>query len=339
MTRRPAGVRRRAVPALVAALAVASLVSGCGTQTSDAAAQQVARPEPVATPAGSVATPSTSTPVSPGPSDTASDPAATAPSSTSPADPSPSALLTATLAPPVTVSVRIAQANLYKRLSRAEFESDLARVVAGDPDFVTVNEAYRRGQGALTPEGYDAYRDGSITDARDTPVLWRTDRWFRVDGGTALMHDRRSVKWGVRYANWVTLLSRDHPQLVVSVISVHASPGGGGRQGLLRTYLRRLDDLAAQLRTRGPVLIGGDLNARYSRARANLPTWLSRSGAVSTYRALGRPQGGWGTGPGGGAIDYLFSIGGAPVRHRTVALSHSDHRMLTATIEVTSGPH
>ena len=229
----------------------------------------------------------------------------------------------------------LTQANLYTGMTAAQFASDLATVIASEPDFVTLSETYRRTPGELTPPGYDAYRADAPRDARETPVLWRTDRWRRVDSGTFFMHARQ-VRWGTRYVNWVTL-EEISSGARVSVISAHASPGGVGREGLLAEFLARLDLLAGELEQRGPVLIGSDLNTYYERSPF-LGTSFPSSGAVTTFDVLGEPAGGWATGDGGRTIDYIFTAGEAlAVRHSTAPLANSDHRMLTAVVDVLPG--
>ncbi len=170
--------------------------------------------------------------------------------------------------------------------------ADLATVVATQPDFVTLNETYFRTDAQLRPDGYSSFRADAPFDARETPILWRMDAWRLLDSGTELMHDR-AVKWGTRYANWVTLTST-RGETTVSLVSVHASPGGPGRDGLLREYVTRLDALIASLKAAGPVLVGGDLNTHYPMS-GFLRDWLDGSGATSTFDELGEPTGGWAT--------------------------------------------
>jgi endonuclease/exonuclease/phosphatase (EEP) superfamily protein YafD len=227
--------------------------------------------------------------------------------------------------------VTLHHANIYTAMSSAAFASDLATVVAGRPDVVTLNETYRRTPAQLRPPGYDEYRAEGPRDARETPVLWRTDRWRRVDAGTFLMHDRRT-KWGTRYVNWVTL-EEIASGARLSVISGHASPRGGGRAGLLHVFLARLDLLAGQLAQRGPVLVGADLNTFYSRSPF-LRTAFPRSGLVTTFDTLGQPAGGWATNDYGKTIDYILTAGVLPQRQSITRLAHSDHHMVAATVEV-----
>ena len=227
--------------------------------------------------------------------------------------------------------VRVAHANLYVGMTPVQFASDLTRVLAGRPDVVTLNETHNRTRAQLTPPGYQAWRAERPREARETPVLWRTDTWHPIAKGTELLH-HRPVKWGTRYLNWVTLEATDGRRL--SVISAHASPGGPGRAGLLTTFVERLIDVVRSLRVNGPVVVGADLNTQYphrSTGRGWLTTRLTAAGISSTFDSLGQPQGGWATGDGGGTIDYLLTSGATPLTHATRDLI-SDHRLLTATL-------
>jgi len=230
-------------------------------------------------------------------------------------------------------TVNVAHANLFVGMSARAFATDLAQVVAHRPDFVTLNETYHRSDSELTPPGYAAWRAGRPEDARETPVLWRTDAWELVDRGTRLMHSR-PVKWGIRYVNWATLRSRTS-DAAVSVISGHASPGGPGRQGLLQAFVRSLDALVSELATNGPVFVGADLNTHYPNSEF-LRTWMRGSGTTSTFDTLGEPVGGWVTGKYKGTIDYVLVAGGQPVMHATHRLPNSDHRLVTAGIRLPS---
>jgi endonuclease/exonuclease/phosphatase (EEP) superfamily protein YafD len=233
-------------------------------------------------------------------------------------------------------TVRIVQANMYYRMSASQFASDLSRVVAARPDFVTLNETYRRSLGEIEPSGYSAFRAEGPFDARETPVLWRTDLWKKAESGTYLMHGV-SGKFGIRYSNWVVLKARKGGQ-TVSVISVHASPGPTGRR-LLGDYIAALGRLIEPLRTRGPVLIAGDFNINYlSGGRTPLVAGLAGYGAHSTFETLGEPIGGWRTDHGGGTIDYVFVSGASAVAQVVSGLTYSDHRMITASVRLPSVP-
>lgn len=234
-------------------------------------------------------------------------------------------------------TVTLHQANIYIGETPSQFTTDLGEVLAGLPDFVTLNEVYGRSATDLTPPGYDSWRAASPRDARDAAVLWRTDAWQLIDQGTELMH-HRDVKWGTRYVNWVTLRSNLSGELV-SVIAGHASPGGPGRAGLFDEFMTRLVSLIGDLSASGPVLFGGDLNYPYPHQQpsetAAFEQRLAAAGAQSTFGALGEPSGGWATGNRHGAtIDYIIATGAAPVVHATSQLTNSDHRMLSARLHL-----
>ena len=227
--------------------------------------------------------------------------------------------------------VGIAHANLYIGMSPSQFDEDLTAVVADSPDAVTLNETYGRTPAQLTPPGYASWRPGAPRDARDTTVLWRTDSWRAIEQDSQLMHQRPGVKWGTRYATWVTL--QHATGTIMSVISGHASPAGPGRDGLIEEYVTSLNALITRLAARGPVLVGADLNFGY-REHPELADLLATSGTVSTYDFLGEPIGGWGTGrtPDGPTIDYILLKGAAPTAHETQTLPYSDHRMMYADV-------
>jgi endonuclease/exonuclease/phosphatase (EEP) superfamily protein YafD len=203
--------------------------------------------------------------------------------------------------PPGPETVRFAHANIFTGLSAGSFAADLREVISHSPDFVTLNEADWRSDQAITPVGYDSYRGTQDRWARETPVLWRTDRWTPLDAGSTVMHARPGHKWGKRTANWVTL--RSTSGRVVSVISAHTSPTVPGTTGLLNVYMQHVNNLAARLAVKGDVLLGGDLNVGYQ-GRAYPGGLLAAGGLSTTFDLLGRPAGGTGDHH-GAIIDYI----------------------------------
>lgn len=162
---------------------------------------------------------------------------------------------------------RIIQANLDSPNPLPKFRADFATVLAQKPDFMTLNEVGRRSDADLAVPGYAMWRTGGKYPG-ETPVLWRTDRWTMVDQGTAPILQKhgvpshKKVELGLRYANWATLVSSDGRTL--SLVSVHFTPPIKEWGDLLPRELRHLNDLTSTLATRGPVLIGGDLNVNYA---------------------------------------------------------------------------
>ena len=215
-------------------------------------------------------------------------------------------------------------------------------MTAQHPDFVTLNEVYNRTRAALQPDGYQAWHPESPRDARDTAVLWRSDAWTPVDQGSRLMH-ARDVRWGTRYVAWTTL-RHQVDGTVLSVIAGHASPAGPGRGGLYEEFRSNLIDLMTWLHTRGPVIVGGDLNVHYPHLRPAAADAFEQpfaaAGAHTSYAVLGEPAGGWATGTHHGAtIDYVITTNDAPpVAHATSTLSFSDHRMISAQIQLDLEP-
>ena len=261
---------------------------------------------------------------------------------TRPPVPTPTPTPTPTPGPtPAAAPVVVAQGNLKVSLSREQFAEDLAAVVDGRPDLVSLNEVGRRSDRALTPRGYAMHRGPATeprTQTRSTAVLWRTDRWTRVRSGRVLMVADGPQKWDAgRSATWATLRRTDG--LVVSVVSVHhmINPGRYGpdrprRQALYREGVATVRDLAARLSARGPVFVAGDFNASWrTRADWGPRSVLGPAGFRPTMAVLGRVA----THDAGAVLDqvYFQRSSARPVRQWTAPL-HSDHHLLAAEFEV-----
>ncbi len=204
-------------------------------------------------------------------------------------------------APPTEMDVRFVQANIKSELGSGAFLADLHEATAGDPDFVTLNEAVRP-QELLALPGYSFYRGTDSRWTMETTVMWNSTRWDALSTGTRYLHQRGGT-WGTRAVNWVTLKSRETGK-VVSVVSTHASPVGKGTPDLLPVYMGALSSLVGELSAQGPVFAGGDLNAHYTSGR--FPRGgMQASGFATTYDVHGMPAGGTGD-HGGSTIDYLM---------------------------------
>ncbi len=206
--------------------------------------------------------------------------------------------------------ISLVQANIYTGLSVPKFQADVKKVLSLGSDFITYNEAHGRTDAVMAPAGYDIYRDMTNRYTKETPVVWRTDRWTAIDQGSWMISDWRGVppgkqvELGRRHANWVTLSGVDGRQ--VSVVSVHVAPEARGMPDLLRPSFKRLGLLVDQLATRGQVFIGGDLNIHYPGAKFPRDI-LADHLIVPTYQALG---GYFPTGDHRGAtIDYVMGRG------------------------------
>lgn len=231
---------------------------------------------------------------------------------------------------PASQRVHLAQANLKQGLPT--FGADLAEVVATKPDFATLNEAGYRSDADIRPAGYDAYRATGSPYTSETPVLWNVRRWKDIDHGTEWM-TRRKVKWGQRAVNWATLRSLRTGN-VVTVVSAHPAPTLPRTEGLLGRFARHLVQLVEHLEKRGPVLVGGDLNAHYTSALYP-STIFEHGGLTATYATFGLPVGGTGD-HGGASIDYLlYTAGVRPTAQSTEEL-HSDHDALFGTFRIGS---
>ncbi len=227
-----------------------------------------------------------------------------------------------------TSDISLVQANIYTGLTVPKYQADVRTVLALGSDFITYNEAHGRNDEVMAPPGWDIYRDMTDRYTRETPVVWRTDRWTALDQGSWMISDWRGVppgkqvELGRRWANWVTLAGVDGRQ--VSVVSAHFAPEAKGMPDLLRPSMKRLGLLVDKLAPRGPVFIGGDLNVHYPGAK--FPNDIVEEHAiVPTFKALGNY---FPTGDHRGAtIDYVMGRGNGQLvtdQHYPVELN-SDH--------------
>ncbi|MFC6044829.1 peptidoglycan DD-metalloendopeptidase family protein [Nocardioides hankookensis] len=244
--------------------------------------------------------------------------------------------------------VRVVQANIKVGMPAGSFAADMATVLAPSPDLVSLNEVGYRTDRAITPPGYGLWRSPAHgTDG--TAVLWRTDRWTRVNQGRVLIVEHGPQQWDHdRAATWVTLqgVGDNTSAGTVSMVSVHhmVNPAKVGpnplRQQIYRQGMDLVAGLVTQLSTSGPVFIAGDFNSQWG---ANDP-WGPRAvlGAMPapvTMRSSMDTFGKVPTHDGGGTIDYVFAQPAAatPTRQWTTALN-SDHRLLGAVFTLTGTP-
>ena len=209
---------------------------------------------------------------------------------------------------PTSLDLTVAHANITSQQSTTAFAADLTRVLAAQPDLVTLNEAVRP-DAMLEREGYDHYRGHDSRWTMETTVMWREDRFDVVSTGTRYLH-RRPGTWGTRAVNWVVLQDR-RTDRTLSLVSAHPSPDGPSSRGLLPVYMGGLSTLVRELSAQGPVFVGGDLNAHYTSGRFPRPG-LASAGLAPTYDVWGMPPGGTGD-HGGATIDYLLYQPGAGV--------------------------
>jgi endonuclease/exonuclease/phosphatase family metal-dependent hydrolase len=201
------------------------------------------------------------------------------------------------------------QANIKDGMAADKTAADVRTVYAEAPDFVSFNEVEWRSDATLTAAGYSLFRTPGQYSG-ETPIAWNTSRWTEVAEGTTVLSNNqtipkgRSTKWGVRYANWVTVVNAAGQK--VSAVSVHAAPATSTKTGygdLLTREVRKLGALTNQLVAQGPVLVGGDFNVQFDSARYPR-TLLSSYGLTPTYDVLQQKLV---TGDyDGGTIDYLY---------------------------------
>jgi endonuclease/exonuclease/phosphatase family metal-dependent hydrolase len=224
------------------------------------------------------------------------------------------AVTAAAVTPPVThrdvtadQSLRITQANLKSGETAYRFNSDVGKVLAGAPDFITYNEVPFRADGSLAPPpGYALWRTPGQYSG-EVPVAWRTDRWTPDAQGTLRTSNVKTrlswqhVSWGIRYANWVTL--HDAYGRTISVISTHLTPIISITEGLQAKEVNHLGALVQTLSAAGPVLMAGDFNQGYQ-SSDYLRSLYAKYNLVPSYDALGTH---FPTGDHQGAtIDYVF---------------------------------
>jgi endonuclease/exonuclease/phosphatase (EEP) superfamily protein YafD len=229
---------------------------------------------------------------------------------------------------PTSLDLTFAHANITSQQSTGAFSADLSRVLATQPDLLTLNEAVRPDE-MLARVGYAHYRGFDSRWTMETTVMWREDRFDVVSTGTRYLHQRPGT-WGTRATNWVVLEDRVTGRQL-SLVSAHPSPDGPSSRGLLPVYMGGLAALVRELAVTGPVFVGGDLNAHYTSGRFPRPA-LASAGLTPTFDVYGMPAGGTGD-HGGATIDYLLYQPGAGVvaNSQTKLELNSDHDALVGT--------
>lgn len=252
---------------------------------------------------------------------------------------------------PVKGKVTMSQANIPRRSGLDGFRASMPRVLATNPDFVTLNEAsgWSLAQIEAAAPGYDAFRVAAPAEvgpgaeqAMGNVVLWKRDTWTKVNGGRVQLVDDdktyyqgKPVTWG-RFATWVILERADGA--VVSVISTHHMtnphkfPRQHGNPPLTRPqqYGAGMDillQLRNSLAAHGPVLIGGDMNTHAS--YTNLP-WA----AAAKMKAAGYA---WHN----HSVDFIFfpQYQGTRLERGWSGTMVSDHHWISARVAMNgAGP-
>lgn len=227
-----------------------------------------------------------------------------------------------------------------------QFTEDIPTLVRDSPDFVALQETGRRSVDQLTPNGYEGYRDSSFykttaatNQARSTAVLWRKDRWSKVEAGREVIVTKPGPdKWDFgRAITWVVL--RDSNGGTSSVVSIHhmVNPNKWPqtsaeirekRQGI---YGKGMDIVAAKIQELsglGPVMIAGDFNFQVNDDNDYGPRKkLAKVNMQSTFDSLGKIS--------GVAVDYIFYTKNMTAKkqwHIPKEANRTDHPFVFATL-------
>lgn len=243
---------------------------------------------------------------------------------------------------PVQGAVTTAVANLPNRTSDGGFALSMRALTAAAPDFVMLNEISRHSEDDIraAAPGYDVYRDPSTdpglggVQSLNNAVLWRADRWTLADAGRVKLVDNdigyyegHPFTWD-RYAIWAVLQRGDGS--IVSVVSVHmmTNPGKYPRQPRrapetrIQRYSAGMDVLRAtvdMLETRGPVLVGGDMNSHPDQG-----AWTAAAKLTADGFQYAKDSG----------VMYLFYPDHALLEGSRQMHVVSDHPALVATVDL-----
>lgn len=224
-------------------------------------------------------------------------------------------------------NIRLITSNIKVGLPDSQANIDIKKIFEQNPDFVTLQEVNSRSDSELTTTGYQIYRSMENNYTTETPVIWNSERWEKINSGTEYISTRK-VKWGIRAVNWVTLQSKTTTRKI-SIISVHPAPTIKVTIGLLPEYVNNLNKLVEKLyidNGNSPVLLGGDMNIQYNSAGYH-SSGLGNEYYTNTYDKFGKLITGDHR---DGTIDYMFSktdINLNPLDHK-VWEQYSDHKAL-----------
>lgn len=213
------------------------------------------------------------------------------------------------------------------------------RLVKNSPDFVSLNESGNNSIRELEVPGYQGYRDDSFfkdgaatAQAKSTSVLWKKDKWSRVDAGREIILPSGPQKWDSgRAITWVVLKDKDGG--TASMVSLHhmINPNKYGNEAVrTRLYGEAMDRVVNKMRelsSLGPVILAGDFNYQVSDDDSYGPRKkLSAVNMESTFESLGRLQGVY--------IDYIFYTKNMKAeKHSVMPIpeSGSDHPFIFGT--------
>jgi endonuclease/exonuclease/phosphatase (EEP) superfamily protein YafD len=223
-------------------------------------------------------------------------------------------------------SLTVVTANVAFSLGERGARRQVERVAASGADVLVLQEVRSRPLEEWLP-GWEVHRPPPYSSA----IAWRRDAVRLVDA------DAAEGFVGPRYGRalpWVVL--EEPTGLRYGVVAVHLPHGAlrhEGLRGLFRTMTGNLGALVEELRTEGPVLLGGDWNDRLDRegpgwgavgslARVGLTTnWSAGAPCADTTTHGGRIDG-WGYDPGTVTL----------VEQRCLSRGRSDHRPVLVTV-------
>lgn len=238
--------------------------------------------------------------------------------------------------------ISVALANIKQN------NQDVPFITRDKPDFVSLNETGRRSVDQLTTAGYDGFRDSSAfksnaatNQAKSTAILWRKDRWKKVDAGRQIIISEpgpqewdqgRAITWGVfedTEGGTTSFISLHH------MVNPNKYPLGNAevrkkRQEIYGSAMDVVIKKVQELSSLGPVIVAGDFNFQISDDNDYGPRKkLASVNMQSTHDSLGRLD--------GVAVDYIFYTNNLKAEKHSqdpvsAAGNSSDHPYLYATL-------
>lgn len=248
--------------------------------------------------------------------------------------------VTAPVGVPMDGEVSVSVANIPNTQADSRWYSSIGTLIAGSPDFVTLNEVYRHSNAGIedAAPGYTVHRaagpdssPGASGQSQNNALLYRSDTWtMRAGGMQRIVDDDKGFLRGKpfvwdRFAVWA-VLQNDEGQ-VISLISTHMpiNPGKypathSGGPNRIDLFARGMDTVVAmvgQLSAYGPVLVGGDMNSHADQGGWTAAAKMGGAG----YRYV-KDQG----------VMYLFFGADADVVSSRQVSIYSDHPALLSTL-------
>jgi hypothetical protein len=240
--------------------------------------------------------------------------------------------------------VKVAQANIKTSTSDADFKNQLDKVIATNPDFVSGNE-WTTPTSKINRPGYGVFRNkdeainkATSNEAAAVVIMWRSDRWKKVDSGYLRVTLQSDVNYtsnvaaashdGKRGVAWTVLEDSEGNKVTFMATHMPVNPNKWGPQGprkaLYKKGMDRMAEKVKELQAIGPVILAGDFNAQFGDDGPWHPrTVLGNIGMEMTADALGKIS----------AVDHIFYT-----KDSIKAVSHgspfqlTDHPLVVATL-------